>query len=212
MDQKPGPRQTPKTMIQFLIQFLDPCFSIVSLRTYHPENWIGKLERKLDRPFRKIGSLESRDPILGPQPASQPNTRPASCPARRRGLWTSRPPTQPWLACRPAGWLGRWLAAWRAASQSCPAATQQAGWAAGWQACYDSQARSCSWLPDCFGWLALRGPLAGWTSQGPCHLHCSHPQCLQPKPHACDMKVGWSVLDHSLLWHASQDHHEGLCT
>ena len=157
--------------------------------------------------------IQFLDPILDPilQPGRHPTTCPASCPAGRQGFLTSRPPTQPWLACRPAGWLGRWLTAWRPAGQSCPAAIQQPGWSAGWPACYGSQARNCSWLADHFGWLALLGSLAGWTSQGPCHLHRSHLQCLQPKSHACDINVGCSILDHGLLRHASQDHHEGLC-
>ena len=176
-------------------------------RNFGSENWNGNW-------IVHFGKLDRSNPVIQfwvlSQPASPTHAQPAAQPAGEASGPAGHPPSHGWPAGQ--GWLGRWLAAWRAASQSCPAATQQAGWAAGWQACYDSQARSCSWLPDCFGWLALRGPLAGWTSQGPCHLHCSHPQCLQPKPHACDMKVGWSVLDHSLLWHASQDHHEGLCT
>ena len=69
-------------MIKFLIQFHDP-FSFTPLCGQMPrQKWIGKLDRKLDRPFQKIGSpnfwpnhmIQFYDPIS--HPAAQPATGP----------------------------------------------------------------------------------------------------------------------------------------
>ena len=69
-------------MIQFLIQFDDPILFDTTLRPNTRKNWIGKLDRKLDRPFQKIGSpnfwpnhmIQFYDPIS--HPAAQPATGP----------------------------------------------------------------------------------------------------------------------------------------
>ena len=69
-------------MIQFLIQIYDSIFFDTTLRPNARTNWIGKLDRKLDRPFQKIGSpnfwpnnmIQFYDPIS--HPAAQPATGP----------------------------------------------------------------------------------------------------------------------------------------
>ena len=181
-------------MIQFLIQFSDPICLSTPLRRNATTNWIGKLDRKLDRLFRKIGSLEPMIQFLrllakhvtGSQLTSQlarPIGQAASQPA------TSRPPVPPWLAGRLAGQMADGLVAgW---PQSCPwLTTGPACWAAGWPACY--------------GWLAgiVAGPtaLAGvlWSicslaglcrDPGPTSL-CMSSLPLIPCPQSCDMDFG----------------------
>ena len=76
-------------MIQFLIQFYDPTFVDTTLWPNARKKRIGKLDRKLDRPFQKIGSpnfwpnhmIQFYDPIS--HPAAQPATGPI--------VWTPPP-------------------------------------------------------------------------------------------------------------------------
>ena len=132
-------------MIQFLIRFLDPICLIVSLRRYHPTFWIGNLDRILDRPFRKIGSLGSHDPIFGSNfgsnsSASQPPYHmPSQLPSRPARL-LDQPASHPALAGLPASWLAWSMADGLATSWPKLPSGHPAGWLVGWLA-------SLLWLP-----------------------------------------------------------------
>ena len=186
-----------------MIQFVDPVLLCIPLAQNTHQKWIAKTDRKLDRPFQKIGSLEPMIQFLDPtfvsicsafQPPCHTGGQLASQSARPLGQppnqpTSRRPPSQPWWG-GPRGWLSGQMANGFVASRPAAARGLPPSALVGHLACHLAMA---AWpglrLPGRLVWLTCSGLSISWLdfAGNLSHLKCSRHQCLPFSPHACDM-------------------------